>query len=154
MTVRICYVCVTEIASTALEHGESPLVSFAKYLLAAILIIVGIIHLIPITGAAGVAQLDSLYGINIDNPDLSILMRHRAILFGLLGAFLIYAAFRPPLQLLALAGGAVSVVSFLLLAYMTGGFNEELQCVFIADVVAAVLLLVGFAAYFVVGSDE
>lgn len=118
------------------------------------LIIVGIIHLIPISGAAGVAQLNSLYGINIADPDLSVLMRHRAILFGLLGLFLIYAAFRPALQLLALIGGAVSVASFLLLAHSAGGFNEELKRVFIVDVVAAACLVIGFAAYFIVQADK
>ena len=126
--------------------------SYAKHLLVAMLIVVGIIHLIPITGVAGVGRLNSLYGIRIDNPDLSILMRHRAILFGLLGIFLIYAAFRPSLQLVALIGGAVSVASFLWLAYATGGFNDELKRVVVADVIAAVCLVVGFIAYFFVRS--
>jgi len=130
------------------------LASFTKYLLAAMLIIVGIIHLIPITGVLGAGRLNSLYGISIDNPDLAILMRHRAILFGLLGMFLIYSAFRPSLQLLALIGGAASVVSFLWLAYTTGGFNEELKRVFVADVVAAACLVVGFARYFIAKSGK
>ena len=130
------------------------MLSFAKYLLAAALIIVGIIHVIPITGVAGGARLNSLYGVSIDNPDLSILMRHRAVLFGLLGTFLIYAAFRPSLQLLALIGAAVSVVSFLLLAVATGGYNDELRRVFIADVVSAVFLAIGFAAYFLLRAGK
>ena len=130
------------------------MLSYAKYLLAAMLIVVGIIHLIPITGVTGVARLNSLYGIFIDNPDLSILMRHRAVLFGLLGLFLIYAAFRPSLQLLALIGGAASVVSFLVLAYSTGSFNEELKRVFVADLVAAACLAVGFAAYFIIQNEN
>ena len=128
--------------------------SFWKYVLSAMLIVAGIIHLVPITGAAGVARLNSLYGIGIDSPDLSILMRHRAILFGLLGLFLIYAAFRPSLQLVALIGGAASVASFLLIAYSTGGFNDELKRVFMIDVVAAVCLGVGFGAYFLSRADQ
>jgi hypothetical protein len=43
-------------------------------------------------------------------------MRHRAVLFGLLGAFLIAAAFLPSLQLAALVAGFASVVSFLYLS--------------------------------------
>ena len=124
--------------------------SFAKYLLAAMLIVVGIIHLIPITGIAGVERLNTLYGISIDDRNLSILMRHRAILFGLLGLFLVYAAFRPSLQFLALVAGAVSAASFLLLAYSTGGFNEELRRVVVADLIAAGCLIIGFLAYFFV----
>lgn len=119
----------------------------AKHILAAMLIIVGIIHLLPIAGVLGVARLDALYGITIANGDLAILMRHRAVLFGLLGLFLVFAAFRPHLQLLALIGGSVSVVSFLFLAYTTGGFNDEIRRVVLADLVAAACLVVGFAAY-------
>ena len=120
-----------------------------KYLVPASLIVVGVIHLIPLTGALGVGRLNSLYGISITDPDLSILMRHRAVLFGLLGLFCIYAAIKPPLQLIALTAGAVSIGSFLYLAYATGGYNEEQRRVFVADLVAAVFLAVGFAAYFV-----
>ena len=97
----------------------------------------------------GIERLNSLYGLGINNPDLSILMRHRAVLFGLLGSFCVYAAIRPSLQFIALTAAAVSVGSFLYLAYATGGYNEELRRVFIADVVAAVFLVIGFAGRFV-----
>ena len=120
-----------------------------KYLVPASLIVVGVIHLIPLSGVLSVERLNSLYGTSITDPDLSILMRHRAVLFGLLGLFCIYAAVKPPLQLIALAAGAVSVGSFLYLAYATGGYNEELRRVFVADLVAAAFLAIGIAAYFV-----
>jgi hypothetical protein len=120
-----------------------------KYLVPASLIVVGVIHLIPVSGALGVGRLNSLYGISITDPDLSILMRHRAVLFGLLGLFCIYAAVKPPLQFIALTAGAVSVGSFLYLAYATGGYNDELRRVFVADLVAAIFLAIGFAGYFV-----
>jgi hypothetical protein len=123
--------------------------SILRNLVPASLIIVGVIHLIPLSGALSVERLNSLYGISITDPDLSILMRHRAVLFGLLGLFCIYAAVKPPLQFIALTAGAVSVVSFLYLAFATGGYNEELRRVFIADLVAAVFLAIGFTGYFV-----
>ena len=120
-----------------------------KYLVPASLIVVGVIHLIPISGALGVGRLNSLYGISITDSDLAILMRHRAVLFGLLGMFCIYAAVKPRFQFIALIAGAVSVGSFLYLAYATGGYNEELGRVFVADLVAAAFLAIGFAGYFV-----
>jgi len=120
-----------------------------KYLVPASLIVVGVIHLIPLSGVLGVGRLNSLYGVSITGPDLSILMRHRAVLFGLLGLFCIYAAIKPPLRFIALTAGAVSVGSFLYLAYLTGGYNEELRRVFVADLVAAVFLAIGFAGYFI-----
>jgi hypothetical protein len=119
-----------------------------RYLVPVSLIVVGIIHLIPLSGVLGVGRLNSLYGISINDPDLSILMRHRAVLFGLLGLFCVYAAMKPSLQFIALTAGAVSVGSFLYLAYATGGYNEELRRVFIADLVAAAFLATGFAGYF------
>ena len=120
-----------------------------RFLVPASLIVVGVIHLIPLSDALGVGRLNSLYGISITDSDLAILMRHRAVLFGLLGLFCFYAAVKPPLQFIALAAGAVSVGSFLYLAYATGGYNEELRRVFAADLVAAAFLAIGFAGYFV-----
>ena len=49
--------------------------------------------------------MQGLYGIPIDEPNLAILMRHRAVLFGLLGVFMLIAAFRPLYQPLALIAG-------------------------------------------------
>jgi hypothetical protein len=120
-----------------------------KYLVPASLIVVGVIHLIPLSGALSVGRLNVLYGTSIGDPDLSILMRHRAVLFGLLGIFCIYAAIKPSLQFPALIAGTISVVSFLCLASMTGGYNEELRRVFIADIFAAAVLAIGFAGYFI-----
>lgn len=81
--------------------------------ISALLVIVAIIHLIPLTGVLGAEQLSSLYDINLADPNLIILMRHRAILFGLLGAFILYAAFIKQLQPLAITAGYISVISFL-----------------------------------------
>ena len=117
------------------------------YLLSAMLTVVGIIHLLPLTGVLGMSRLQSLYGVTIDDPNLEILMRHRAVLFGILGAFLIYAAFRPGLQLAALIAGAVSVISFLVIAGMVGGYNAGIARVVTADIVAVVCLLIGVFAY-------
>ncbi len=52
-----------------------------------LLVLVGIIHLLPVFGVLGVERLAALYGISLGEPNIEILMRHRAILFGLLGLF-------------------------------------------------------------------
>ena len=44
----------------------------------ACLVLVGIVHLVPLTGVVGSARLHTLYGVTLDGPDLAILMRHRA----------------------------------------------------------------------------
>lgn len=119
----------------------------SKYVVTAALVIAGIIHLLPISGVLGSARLAALYGLTFDEPNLAILMRHRAILFGLLGLFLIYAAFRPSLQTLAFIAGFVSVISFLWLAYSAGQYNKQIAAIIVADVVALVCLIVGVAVY-------
>jgi hypothetical protein len=118
-----------------------------KYLISATLAVAALIHLLPITGALGPSWLEKLYGLPFGEPNLEILMRHRAVLFGLLGAFLLTAAFRPALQGLAFAAGLASVVSFLYLAWSVGGHNAQIGRVFTADLVALVCLVVGGAVY-------
>lgn len=109
-------------------------------LISGLLIIAGIIHLLPVSGLLGAERLAALYGLSFGEPNLLILMRHRAVLFGLLGALLVWAAFRPVLQPAAMLGGMLSVLSFLLLAWATPGYNAALRKVVIADGVALACL--------------
>jgi uncharacterized BrkB/YihY/UPF0761 family membrane protein len=114
-----------------------------KYVVSAMLLVVGVIHLLPLSGALGGERLLSLYGLPFDEANLEILMRHRAVLFGLLGAFMVFASFKPAYQTAAFIAGFVSVVSFLYLAWSVGGYNERVGRVFIADVIAVGCLIVG-----------
>ncbi|MCB1568122.1 MAG: hypothetical protein KDI69_04800 [Xanthomonadales bacterium] len=118
-----------------------------RHLVTAMFLVVAVIHLLPLAGFLGATRLTALYGVVLDDPNLVILMRHRAVLFGLLGVFLAVAAFRPALQPMAFVGGGVSVVSFLYLVVSVGHYNEHLRRVFIADLVAAACLVVGLLAY-------
>ena len=118
-----------------------------RYLVSAMLVVVAIIHLLPLSGVLGSERLAALYGLSFGEPNLAILMRHRAVLFGLLGAFFLLAAFRPELQGIAFAGGFASVLSFLYLAWSTGSSNAQVARVVAADVVALVCLVIGLAAY-------
>lgn len=113
----------------------------------AMLLVVAVIHLLPLSGVLGAERLQALYGIPVGEPNLAILMRHRAILFGLLGSFLVYAAFRPAVQAAAFGAGFVSVLSFLTLAWSTGGYNDLVARIVAADIVALVSLIAGTAAF-------
>lgn len=120
-----------------------------RHLVSAMLVIAGVIHLLPLSGVLGADRLAALYGLPFAEPNLVILMRHRAVLFGLLGVFLCVAAFRPLWQPAAFIAGFVSVLSFLLLAWMEGGYNAQIGRVVVADVVALVCLGVGGVAWWV-----
>lgn len=120
-----------------------------RYLVTAMLLVAALIHLLPLSGVLGAHRLTALYGLPFEEQNLAILMRHRAVLFGMVGAFLALAAFKPGLQAGALLVGLLSVLSFLLLAWSVGGYNAHLARVVLADVVALVCLLLGAAAYLV-----
>lgn len=104
------------------------------------LIIAGIINLLPLAGALGADNLRSLYGLASITPDLEILLRHRAILFGLVGSLLIAAAFVPGLQLAALLIGGVSMASFIVIALLVGTFGAPIRTIVLADVVGLLAL--------------
>jgi hypothetical protein len=120
-----------------------------RFILPIMLLVVGIIHILPLSGVLSAARLFELYGMTFDDPNLEILMRHRAVLFGLLGIFLICSAFMPSLQLPALIAGFLSVVSFLYLSYTVGGYNEQVNRIVIADKIALVCLVVALVSYLV-----
>jgi len=109
------------------------------------LVVVAVIHLLPLSGVLGAERLATMYGLAVDEPNLAILMRHRAVLFGLLGVFLLAAAFRPEFQIIAFVGGFASVLSFLYLAWSVGGYNAQVARVVYADVLALLCLIVGAA---------
>jgi hypothetical protein len=118
-----------------------------RFIVPSVLLAVGVIHLLPFVGVLSALRLESLYGIRVTDPSVELLLRHRAVLFGLLGVFLTGAAFRPALYPAALAAGLASVVSFLLLAWSIGHVSTSLTTVVRVDLAAAVLLIVGVAAY-------
>lgn len=107
----------------------------------ACLMLAGVIHLLPLPGVLGARQLTRLYGVAADDPDVGILLQHRAVLFGLLGVLLIAAAFRDELRAVALIAGVVSTMSFLVIAWSVGGYSPQVARVVAADVVAVLLLL-------------
>ena len=125
-----------------------------RYLISAMLIIVGIIHLLPLAGVLGSEKLSALYGLTINDPNLVILMRHRAVLFGVLGAFFVFAAFKPAFQPLAFVAGFISVVSFLWLAWSTGNYNAQVARVFTADIVALFCLIIAAACYLLINNKR
>ena len=79
---------------------------------AALFLIAGVILLLPVTGVAGAGRLTKLYGLPFVEPNLVILMRQRAVPFGLVGGLVSAAAFRQAWQPLALGAGLVNIISF------------------------------------------
>jgi hypothetical protein len=110
------------------------------------LLLVACVHLPPLVGVLGVPRLEALYGIDVAGPELEILMRHRAVLFGLLGGYQLFAVFRPAHRTAAFVAGFVSLAAFLALAWSVGGYGSTLARVVMIDVVALGVCAIGLAA--------
>ncbi len=111
-----------------------------KRLVFAILLAVGALNLFPIVGSISAEQIFGLYGTAVGDPNLLILMRHRAIMLGLLGAFLVYSAFNSSVRTVACIAGITSMLSFVFLAYSSGDFGDEIRKVVLVDIAGSIAL--------------
>jgi hypothetical protein len=103
-----------------------------------------LVNLGPVVGVLGAERLRGLYGLAFEDPNLLVLMRHRALLFGVVGMLLVAALFRPELRLVAMVAGLFSMLSFVAIALLASELNPELRRVMWIDVVASVALAGAF----------
>ena len=99
------------------------------------------VNLLPVIGALSTSRLEGLYGVVVQDPNLEVLMRHRAVLFAIVAGLLAAAAFHPPLRALAIAAGLLSMLSFVAIAGLVGEYNPMLRRVVLVDVAASVALV-------------
>jgi len=102
--------------------------------------IVGFINIAPLLGIVSAEKLNQAYGLVLEDSNLVILMRHRALLFGILGGFILYSIFSPQYQSAAMIMAAISMVGYLVLMISTGNYNTEIWKVAIVDLVGLVSL--------------
>ena len=117
-----------------------------SFLSATALVLVALIHLLPVPGVLGAEMLQRLYGLPVDTPDMALLLRHRAVLFGLLGVGMIASVAWPAWRPAAYVAAFVSVISFLVLAALENPAQPAIHRVIVADVLALVLLMAGAVA--------
>ena len=113
-----------------------------KIIVSSILFILAVIHLLPVVGVLGSDSLTRLYGITVSDSNTEILLRHRAVLFAIIGLFLLLSVVKSEYQPIAICIGLISVASFLLLTWSIEGLNSEISRVAKVDWVALVLLIV------------
>ncbi len=112
-------------------------------LVSVILVAVGLLHLYPAVGMFGPDRLQALYDIGATDADTLLLLRHRAVLFAMLGSAMIAGAFVSRWRWPALVAGLVSTLSFLLLAFPLNDNSAAVTRVFWSDVVASAALVFG-----------
>lgn len=100
-----------------------------------------LIHLLPLPGVLGGEWLVKLYGIAVPDAGSEFLLRHRAIVFGLMGLALLAALrvrpWRLPFVLFVLA----SDLAFLLIAALDWPQSTALQRVIAFDGLSVALLM-------------
>ncbi len=124
-----------------------------NYLIAFLFLAAGLINFAPITGVASSDQLERLYRLSAITPDIELLLRHRVVLFGIIGTIIMAAAFLPVLRLTATIAGIVSMVSFIALVFATKNTNVNLVQIAWIDVIATVLLILGFVLHATTGNQ-
>lgn len=110
-----------------------------------LIVLVGLVNALPVAGVLSRERLETLYGVALPDPNLVILMRHRAALFGVVGALLLVSAFQPALRAVAYAAGFFSMLSFVAIAWLEGGYSTQLRRVVLVDLVASGALLAALA---------
>ncbi|MGV3620263.1 MAG: phosphopantetheine adenylyltransferase [Archangium sp.] len=111
-----------------------------RQLVTVALLALAVIHLLPVIGVT--SRLRALYGLGEIDAQVELLLRHRAVLFGLLGAYCAWAAFDLQQQLAALIAGLISTLAFLLLAHGVP-MTSQLARVQRVDQLAVALAVIG-----------
>ena len=109
-------------------------------------LIAAFVNLAPLVGVVSAERINSLYGLEVAAADLSLLMRHRGILFGIVWALLLIVVPRKSMRVLAGTAGLVSMFSYLVLIVSIAPENSNLIRIAWTDAVATAVLIPAFIA--------
>lgn len=109
------------------------------------LVVAGIIHILPVIGVLGSERINTLYDLQVADPNLLLLLKHRAILFSVVGIVMFAAVFNPLYQSLAISLGTLSMLTFIGFVYFGSGISPSLVSIARVDLFALLFLWVGIA---------
>lgn len=107
-----------------------------------ILVVIGLITASPVITALNPNGITSLYNVDFEDDAVLLLVRHRQVMLGVLGAALIYGAFFYHLRMMVIFATVVSKLAFIGLCITTPDLTQGIQRVIYFDAVSIVLLLV------------
>jgi hypothetical protein len=114
------------------------------------LFVAGLINLLPSMLAFLPDKISKSYGIEIPNANYELLLRHRAILFGIIGGLMIFSSIVKKYYEIATIAGLISMTSFILLYFLIDrGISSELKKVMVIDILASLILLIGLAVFLI-----
>lgn len=118
------------------------------------LFLAGVINTIPAFITFFPSKILASYGIPIPDVNFELLLRHRAVLLGIIGGLMIYSALTKTYYSLSTLVGLISMISFLLLFYsIDGEINQALTRVMKIDAITILVLLIGFIAYKITNNE-
>jgi len=106
-----------------------------------LLFVVGLINFLPVIGVLSAEKLMTAYAVDLVGSDIIILMRHRALLFGIVGGFIFFSLFKPAYQEAAMIMAGVSMVGFLYFVWAADGHNSSISKIAMIDVIGIICLL-------------
>ena len=86
-----------------------------------------LIHLLPLSGVLGATRLEALYGPRIEDPTVLLAMRHRAVMFGVLGVWLLVAIALPEQRTGAIGVTLACDAAFMMLMLNTEGTHAKME---------------------------
>lgn len=107
-----------------------------------ILVIIGVITAFPVITAFSPNGITLLYNVTFEDTLTLLLVRHRQVMLGVLGAALVYGAFFYHLRIMVITAAVVSKLAFIGLCITTPGLTQGIQRVIYFDAVSIVLLLI------------
>ena len=110
--------------------------------------VTGLIHVLPLAGLLGRPLLERAYGVHLgEGHDLTILMQHRSLLFGLLAAACFAAVMLPGWRWPVGIAALVSMLGFVLVAAVQSHGPPIAKIMWI-DVATALMLSFGLLLHF------
>lgn len=118
----------------------------AQVALAASLLAASFIHLLPAIGMVSAARLTALYGVAPADVTTVLLLRHRAVMFAVLGIGFAASAFVPMLRVPAAVLALVTMLAFIALAGGGDAHGTAIRRVARVDVVVSALVVAALSA--------
>ena len=113
-----------------------------------LLFLVGIINFLPVMGIISLDKINQAYGLSVTDNNLAILLRHRALLFGLIGGFIIYSVFKPQYQVAAIILAAISMLGYVCLFWTMDDTNSALLRIAQIDILGVFVLCLAIGIKF------
>lgn len=109
-----------------------------KHIITLLFLGMALVHFLPALSVFAPSRMASLYGIAPGDTALTTLLHHRALMFSILFAGFIIAAFTPAWRWPVLIIGIISMAGFIVIAALHGELSGGLRKIVIADVVGLI----------------